>query len=165
MNHSPIEIGEAIATILESTDDKAVVLTDLRFSKTDQELPRLLKGQADIDEWRGWTIEYAGIAGQVNVSGGECLILVTHRFKVNYYHFYLNDYKDGMSTDISFITLYFAGSEALNEKLSLDLTDKITHKGLISAGDFVRGDIGGGSVSQVCHKAPNFFDVEVTSGS
>lgn len=163
MNHSPIAIAEKAATILESTDEKAVVLTDLRFAKTDQALPKLLKGQADIDDWRGWTIQLAGIASQVNVSGGECLILVTYRFKVNYYHFYLNDYKDGMSSDVSFITLFTAGSEALNQKLNLDMDDLIQHKGLFSAGDFVVGDIGGGSVNQDCHKAPCFFDVEVTS--
>lgn len=163
MNHGPIEIAEAAAKILESTDKKAVVLTDLRFAKTDESLPKLLKGQADITDWRGWTIQFVGIAGQLNVSGGECMILVTYRFKVNYYHFYLNDYKDGMSSDISFITLFTAGSEALNKKIDLDMGNLIQHKGLITSGDFVKGDIGGGSVSQDCHKAPNIFDVEVTN--
>jgi hypothetical protein len=163
MNPNPIEIGEKIAGILETTDPKAVVLTDLRFSKTDEELPRLLKGQADIDDWRGWTVQFAGIINQINASGGECLILVTYRFKINYYHFYLNDYKAGISSDISFITLFTAGSEALNEKINLNINGSIIHRGLISAGDFVVGDIGGGNVNQNCHKAPFTFDVEVTS--
>lgn len=163
-NIDPEQIADAIAEILEGADGQGVVITDKKFSQSNADLSRLLKSQADVDEWRGWVITLLSIPSQTD--NGDCLTDTTYRFFAKFYHFYTDDFKDGLTTDLSFKRAIFAANEALNKVRHLNFKgagQPVRHSGLQSTGDFDIEDIGGGSVNQFCHTAPFSLDVAVTN--
>jgi hypothetical protein len=158
MNLSPEEIAQAIAEVLESAEGYGIVVTDKRFAESNGDLSRLLKGQADNSEWRGWVMTWAGIASQVD--DGPCDKIITYRFALEFVHFYENDSAGEISSEISFKRALFNANEALNESRDLGLGARIHHLGLESADDFLIVDIDGGSVSEKCHIALFLLSVE-----
>jgi hypothetical protein len=161
-NRSPEEIADAAALIFESVEGSGVVITDKRFAQSNKELSLLLKSEADDDQWRGWILTFVGIPQQLEV-GGQW-VDVTYRFFAKFYHFYENDFKDGITSDLSFKRILIATNEKLNSNRRLKLEDdQAIHQMLQSQGDFELEDIGGGSVNQFCHTAEFLFDVIVTS--
>lgn len=163
-NITPEQIVDAIAEILEAEGTQGIVVTDKKLAKSNQDLSRLLKGQSDVDEWRGWVFTWAGIASQTDE--GDCITETSYHFIAKFFHFYLNDYKENLTTEMSFKRAVFNANEALNAKRHLGFKNNgqpVRHQGLQSEGDFDVEDIGGGSVSQPCHTAEFTFDVTVTN--
>lgn len=163
-NITPEEIEEAIAEILEADGSQGSIVTDKRLAKSNQDLSRLLKGKADNDEWRGWLLTWVGVPSQVDE--GDCITLTTYKFACKFFHFYLNDYKENLTTEMSFKRAIFAANEALNAVRHLGFTanwQPVRHQSLQSEGDFDVEDIGGGSVSQPCHVAEFTIDVTATN--
>lgn len=155
------QIADAIAGILEATEGQGVILTDKKLAQSNADLSRLLKGQADIDEWRGWIITLLSIPNQTRID--DCRVATTYRFFAKFFHFYLDDYKENLSTDMSFKRALFAANEALNASTTLGLGNLVEPGTLQSSEDFDVEDIGGGSVNQKCHTAPFTIDIVVSN--
>jgi hypothetical protein len=162
-NITPEEIADAIAEILEDAEGQGVVVTDKKFSQSNKELFRLLKSQADEgnDEFRGWIFTFLSIPNQTNDS--DCIIDTTYRFFAKFFHFYTDDYKENLTTDLSFKRAIFEASEALNASHDLGLGNLVRHQSLISEGEFDIEDLGGGSVNKLAHTAVFSLDVVVTN--
>lgn len=160
-NITPEEIAEAIAEVLETSDGYGMVITDKRFAESNIELSRLLKGQADTGDWRGWVLTWVGILSQVE--DGPCEFIVSYTFALKFFHFYENESTEGNTSEISFKRALFSANEALNASrdLGFGAGHTIRHLGLESAEEFTVEDLGGGSVSQICHSAIFTLGVEV----
>lgn len=156
-NITPEEIADALAEVIESAVGQGVVLTDKKMSQSNQDLVRLLKSQADNDEWKGWIIAFLSIPEQTN--DNDCIINTTYRFFAKFFHFYADDFQTNLTTDMAFKRAVFAANEALNASLDLGLGNAIRHQSLFSEGEFDIEDLGGGSVNQLCHTAPFTIDV------
>jgi hypothetical protein len=160
-NFTVEEISQAIVEILEEAKGQGIVIDDKKFSQSDKELARLLKSQADDDEWRGWIVSWLSIPLQVD--DGDCIVNTTYRFFAKFFHFYADDYKENLSTDTSFKRAILEANEALNDSRDLGLGNLVRHTGLQSQADFDIEDIGGGAGNQICHTAPFTLDVVVTN--
>lgn len=160
-NYDPEQLADEIAEILEAAEGQGVVITDKKFAQSNGELARLLKNQADNEEWRGWILTFLSIPTQVEVD--DCRMDTTYRFFAKFFHFYADDYKEDLSTDTSFKRALFEANEALNKKRDLGLGNLVRHAGLQSQADFDIEDIGGGAVNQLCHTAPFTLDVVVSN--
>ena len=160
-NITPEEIADAIAEILGDEKSQGTILDDKKFAVSNPDLIRLLKSQADDTEWRGWIVDWTGIPNQ-NIEG-DCVVDTTYRFSVLFLHFYNNDYKPGLSSDMNFKRLIFAASESLNRSFDLGLGNLVRHQGLISQAEFLTDDEGGGAVSEKSHLALFTLDVTVTN--
>jgi hypothetical protein len=158
-NITPEEIADAIAEVLATADGQGVILTDKKFSQSNPDLLRLLKSTADNDEFKGWIVSWLSIPEQVIED--DCWSKTTYRFIAKFFHFYTDDYKENLSTDMAFKRALYAANVTLNGNLDLDLGDYVRHSGLTSEGDFDIEDIGGGSVNQLCHTAEFALDVVV----
>jgi hypothetical protein len=163
-NITPEEIADAIAEVLATADGQGVILTDKKFSQSNADLLRLLKSTADDDEFKGWIVTWLAISEQTDE--GDCITETIYRFAAKFFHFYADDYKENLSTDMSFKRALFAANEALNAKRHLDFKgagQPVRHSGLQSDGDFDLEDLGGGAANQIAHTAPFTLDVSVTN--
>lgn len=160
-NITPEDIAEAIAEVLGTADGQGVILTDRKFSQSNPDLLRLLKSTADDTEFKGWIWTWLSIPEQVDE--GDCLTETTYRFVGKFFHFYADDYKPNLSTDMSFKRALYAANETLNENRTLGLGDQIRHSSMVSESEFEIEDIGGGVVNQNAHTA--VFTLDITASN
>lgn len=160
-NYSPKQLALAIAETLATADGQGVIISDQKFAQLDIEWARLIKGQADIDNWRGWIIVFLGIPTQAE-DQDICHVDTAYRFGLNFFHFYQNDLQQGVTSADSFIDAIFAANEAINKDRTLGLAQQtVDHKFLQTVEDFGFANVGGGSVDQLCHIAQFSLDVNV----
>lgn len=163
-NITPEQIADAIAEVLATADGQGVILTDKKISQSNADLLRLLKSAADNDEWRGWVLAWDSIPEQTDE--GDCDTETVYGFSMTFFHFYADDYKEGISTDTSFKRALFAANEALNEARHLNFLSAgqpVRHRSLQSDGEFEIADIGGGAVNALAHAAPFTLEVSVSN--
>jgi hypothetical protein len=163
-NITPEEISDAIAEIISEADRDSIVLTDRKLALTEPELSRLVRSQADKENWRGWIVTFLSIPEQTD--DGDCQTETVYSFLLQFLHFYLDDYTAEITTNISFQRAIFQVNEALNAKRHLDFKgagQPVRHSSLQSEAAFDIDDLGGGSANQSFHIAAFSLNVSVTN--
>lgn len=162
-NYTPKQLAIAIAETLATADGQGVIISDQKFAQLDSEWARLIKGQADVDDWRGWIIAFLGIPTQIP-DGGICDVMTTYRFGLYFFHFYENDFSAGVTSADSFVEAIFSANEALNTDRTLGLANQfVEHQFLESIEDLGFTSVGGGSVDELCHVAQFALQLNVSN--